>query len=133
MKTHSGEKLNKCNQCDYASSRADVLRTLLKAHNGEKSNKCNQCDFAPSLMTRLKTHSGGCRRFEEAENTRVGHADAFAESDANQCESMRIIRILCKNNHLICYQEIAILAPFFQIPGPRGPVDQCIVHLWGFS
>ena len=69
MKTHSGEKLNKCNQCDYASSRADVLRTLLKAHNGEKSNKCNQCDFAPSLRTRLKTHSGGCRRFEEAENT----------------------------------------------------------------
>ena len=65
----SGEKLNKCNQCDYASSRADVLRTLLKAHNGEKSNKCNQCDFAPSLRTRLKTHSGGCRRFEEAENT----------------------------------------------------------------
>ena len=69
LKTHSGEKLNKCNQCDYASSRADVLRTLLKAHNGEKSNKCNQCDFAPSLRTRLKTHSGGCRRFEEAENT----------------------------------------------------------------
>ena len=69
LKKHSGEKANKCNQCDYASSQADVLRTLLKAHNGEKSNKCNQCDFAPSLRTRLKTHSGGCRRFEEAENT----------------------------------------------------------------
>ena len=61
--------INALIQCDYASSRADVLRTLLKAHNGEKSNKCNQCDFAPSLRTRLKTHSGGCRRFEEAENT----------------------------------------------------------------
>ena len=91
LKTQSGEKLNKCNQCDYASSRADVLRTLLKAHNGEKSNKCNQCDFAPSLRTRLKTHSGGCRRFEEAEN-RVGHADAFADANqmrinVNRCES----------------------------------------------
>ena len=66
--------LNKCNQCDYASSLADALRTLLKAHNGEKSNKCNQCDFALSyasaLRTHLKTHSGGCLRFEEAfENT----------------------------------------------------------------
>ena len=62
LKTHSGEKLNKCNQCDYASSRADVLRTLLKAHNGEKSNKCDQCDFASSqagnLRRHLKTHSG---------------------------------------------------------------------------
>ena len=37
MKTHSGEKLNKCNQCDYAFSRADVLRTLSKEHNGDKS------------------------------------------------------------------------------------------------
>ena len=24
MKTHSGEKSKKCNQCDYASSRAEV-------------------------------------------------------------------------------------------------------------
>ena len=43
------------------------------SHSGEKSNKCNQCDFASSyasaLRTHFKTHSGGCRRFEEAENT----------------------------------------------------------------
>ena len=36
--------------------------------------------------------SGGCRRFEEAENTRVGHADAFADANqmrinVNRCES----------------------------------------------
>ena len=54
---------------------------------------------------------------------RVGHADAFA--DANQ------MRIDVNHPHIV--QEIAILAPFFQILGPRGPVDQCIVHLWGFS
>ena len=61
LKTHSGEKSNKCNQCDYASSRADSLRAHLKMHSGDKSNKCNQCDFASSytsaLRTHLKTHS----------------------------------------------------------------------------
>ena len=51
-----------CNQCDFASSWADALRTHLKTHSGEKSNKCNQCDFAcsdtSSLWRHLKTHNG---------------------------------------------------------------------------
>ena len=58
----NAEKLNKCNQCDFASSRREHLRTHLKTHSGEKSNKCNQCDYASSqavqLRTHLKTHSG---------------------------------------------------------------------------
>ena len=55
LKTHSGEKSNKCNQCDYASSQAGHLETHLEMHSGEKKhlkmqsgekpNKCNQCDF----------------------------------------------------------------------------------------
>ena len=60
--THSGEKLHKCNQCDFPSSQADDLRRHLKTHSGEKSNKCNQCDFASfqvgNLRTYLKMHSG---------------------------------------------------------------------------
>ena len=56
------KKSNKCNQCEYASSRADSLRTHVKIHSGEKSNKCNQCDYASSdvghLKRHLKTHSG---------------------------------------------------------------------------
>ena len=56
LKTHSGEKSNKCNQCDYASSHADALRQHLKTHSGEKSNKCNQCDFASSLAGNLRQH-----------------------------------------------------------------------------
>ena len=31
-----GEKSNTCNQCDYKSSRADVLRAHLKLHSGVK-------------------------------------------------------------------------------------------------
>ena len=62
LKAHSGEKLHKCNQCDFASSQSSSLRTHLKTHSGEKSNKCNQCDYAPiqagDLRTHLKTHRG---------------------------------------------------------------------------
>ena len=61
-KTNSGEKSNKCNQCDYASSRADVLRRHLIIHSGEKPHKCNQCDYTSSrasdLRRHLKAHSG---------------------------------------------------------------------------
>ena len=35
-------KSNKCNQCEYASSLAGNLRLDLKTHTGEKFNKCNQ-------------------------------------------------------------------------------------------
>ena len=54
LKTHSGEKSHKCNQC------GNFWRHL-KNHSGEKPHKCNQCDFASvragNLRTHLKTHS----------------------------------------------------------------------------
>ena len=34
------------NQCNYASSDPSTLSKHLKTHSGEKSNKCNQCDFS---------------------------------------------------------------------------------------
>ena len=62
LKSHMGEKLNKCYLCDFASSRASNLRRHLKTHSGEKPNKCNLCDYASSqkshLRTHLKTHGG---------------------------------------------------------------------------
>ena len=62
LKTHGGEKLINCNQCDYASSQTGHLRIHVKAHNGEKLNVCSQCGFASSyassLRIHLKTHSG---------------------------------------------------------------------------
>ena len=56
LKIHSGEKLNKCNQCDYASSQAGNLRTHLKTHSGEKPNQCNQCDYASIRANQLTKH-----------------------------------------------------------------------------
>ena len=50
-----GEKSNKCNQCDYASSQAGHLRKHLKIHSGEKSNKCNQCNYASYNASALRT------------------------------------------------------------------------------
>ena len=42
---HSGEKSNKCSQCNYASSWAGNLKMYLKTHSGGKSNRCNKCDL----------------------------------------------------------------------------------------
>ena len=39
-----------------ASSRADVLRRHLKTHSGEKPNKCNQCNYASSEASQLRRH-----------------------------------------------------------------------------
>ena len=56
LKTHNWEKSNKYNQCGYVSSLADVLKEHLKTHSGEKSNKCNQCDYVSSQAAHLRTH-----------------------------------------------------------------------------
>ena len=55
-KNHGGEKSNKCNLCNYASSHTGHLRKHLKKHSGEKSNKCNNCDFASSYVSGLRKH-----------------------------------------------------------------------------
>ena len=80
LKTHSGEKEDKCNQCHFASVRADNLRRQLKKKRmnaticdfpsiqagdfrkhlktplGEKAYKCNQCDFASVRADNLRRH-----------------------------------------------------------------------------
>ena len=59
LKTHSGEKSNKCIQCDFSCSLASNLKRHLKTHRGEKLNKCNYTSSQKGhLRTHLKTHSG---------------------------------------------------------------------------
>ena len=59
LKTHSGEKSNKCGQCDSASSEADSLGAHLETHRGGKSNKCNQCHYASFQAGDLNKHFKG--------------------------------------------------------------------------
>ena len=56
LKMHIGEKSNNCSQCKFASSHECNLRKPLRTHSGEKSNKCNQCDFASSYAHVLRRH-----------------------------------------------------------------------------
>ena len=55
-KINNAIESNKCNQCDFVSSRAGDLRRHLKTHSGEKPNKCNQCDYACSDPSGLRSH-----------------------------------------------------------------------------
>ena len=56
LKAHTGEKSNKCNQCDFVSSHTSTLWIYLKMHSGEKSNICSQCDFVSSHAGNLRKH-----------------------------------------------------------------------------
>ena len=47
LEAHNGEKSNKCNQFDFASSNASTLWDHLKTHSGEKLKKCSQSNCAP--------------------------------------------------------------------------------------
>ena len=78
LKTHSGEKSNKCNQCNYASSGMGHLRRHLKVHNGKKSNKCNQCNFATAYITSLRTHM---KKHSGEKSNKCNQCD-FASSNA---------------------------------------------------
>ena len=50
LNTHSGEKTN------ATIINSGDLRRHLKAHSGERSNKCNQCDFAFIQAGNLRPH-----------------------------------------------------------------------------
>ena len=54
--TQHGEKQNRCNQCDYASSQASNLRTHFKTHNGEKSNKCDFACIWKQTVEKIQTN-----------------------------------------------------------------------------
>ena len=60
--THTGEKLQKCRQCNYSTNHLSGLREHIMKHTGEKPYKCNQCNYSSKHSTHVKyhnrTHSG---------------------------------------------------------------------------
>ena len=55
-------------QQEFSSLRASNLRMHLKTHRGEKPNKCNRCQYASSEAFKLKRHMkkhGGDKRFKQ--------------------------------------------------------------------
>ena len=57
IRSHSGEKLNKCNQCNYASIRARDFKGHLKTHNGEvKQMQPVQCNNASADTSNSRMH-----------------------------------------------------------------------------
>ena len=45
LRVHSGEKLFKCDQCSYLSTRAWNLKLHKLNHTGEMPYKCGQCHY----------------------------------------------------------------------------------------
>ena len=50
LKSHIGEKPNKCSLWEYLCSGRSALRKPLKSHSGEKQNYCNWRDFRPLVL-----------------------------------------------------------------------------------
>ena len=56
MRKHTGEKPNKCNQCNYTCTRSVDLQSHMKTHTGEKPFNCNLCSKAYSFKSGLTNH-----------------------------------------------------------------------------
>ena len=77
MKTHTGEKSNKCIQCDYAYSQASQLRRHLKTHyQEEQQGRIHSSQISPAQSEAI---DGEEREQEEVEEEEVRHEDESSQ------------------------------------------------------
>ncbi|KAJ0056348.1 hypothetical protein NL108_006453, partial [Boleophthalmus pectinirostris] len=53
---HNGQKMYKCDECNYTSSTYLGVRNHRRIHNADKPYRCCSCDFATTNMNSLKSH-----------------------------------------------------------------------------
>ena len=121
-KTKNAMTLNKCNQCNYASSYKSSLKTHLKTHSGERPNKCYQCDFAfihaSSLKSHLKIHneekSNKCNICDFA-FIRAGDLRAHLKTHSGEKSNMTILKINTSHGNDLLSVRINKLILFYKL------------------
>eukprot|EP00058_Branchiostoma_floridae_P014741 XP_002600229.1 hypothetical protein BRAFLDRAFT_66734 [Branchiostoma floridae] len=62
MRTHTGEKPYRCQECSRQFSRLSALKVHLRTHTGEKPYKCEHCNkgfiHSGDLRTHIRIHTG---------------------------------------------------------------------------
>ncbi|KAK7913204.1 hypothetical protein WMY93_013415 [Mugilogobius chulae] len=53
---HNGQKMYKCDECEYTSSTYLGVRNHRRIHNSDRPYRCCSCDFATTNMNSLKSH-----------------------------------------------------------------------------
>ena len=108
-KQHYSVRYHKCNQCDYVSSWADVVKSHVIAHSREKSHKCNKCEslfFHASTLVHMKIHCGD----KDFKSNNCEHTLVLAKNSqvGQRVKKMHIMNIFCQVHshwlHLKCNQ-----------------------------
>ena len=56
VKKHIEDKLHQCNQCEYTTIQPSNLKRHKKSHSGEKPNRCTTCEYSCITTGELKVH-----------------------------------------------------------------------------